>query len=271
MAIEEAGSSVRTVRIRRGLFDIGKASPAEFLKGRAEYYDSAGGQPLFDKWPAEFRRPVGRLTVSVVHTSIWRTAGKSEEVKTIEARQFFGNVFPVLDESLTDEQKGKLADDLRRSNVREGVAAVELTGVGDFGTVTLDYLVRDGKALAHPTAMASRVRLTAKEISDDPLIVKKYLAPEGAAYLMKQIRDGEKAGRRLKAVEIARMHFDVVTKGEPGADAAHAEFKKDIQKYCRKDVFLRPETWPDRFRRPDGRFDMELASTSIIWLVAKRQ
>jgi len=271
LAVEKTGASVRTVKIRRGLFDVGAASPADFLKDRGQYYDSALGRPIFDKWPAEFRKPSGRLAATVVHTSIWRTAGKSEHLKTIEARQFFGYVFPVMDELLTGKQKAALADDLRRSNVTGGAAAVEVDDVKDFGHVTFHYLVKDGKALSRPTAMASRVLLSAKEIADDPLVVRKYLAPAGAAELMKQIREGGRAGQRLKSVEISRMHFDVVTRGEPGAEAARVEFKKNLPDYCRREALIRPETWPDRFRRPDGIFDVELTSTRIAWLVTKRE
>jgi hypothetical protein len=271
LAIEKAGDSVRGVKIRRALFDVGAGTREEFLKARDDYYESIGGDVLFDKWPAEFRKPSGRLTASVVFTTISRSTEKSAEIKTIYAKQFFGYFFPVLDEVLTEGQKAKAAQDLRGSNVLDGSAAVAVDNLKDYGAVTLHYLMRDGKPLERPTAMTVRVTLTAKQIAEDPMIVRKHLAPAGADYLISQIREGEKAGQRLKSVEILRAMFDVCEKGKPDGDAAHAEFKKDIAGYCRQNTLIRPEAWPDRFRRPDGRFDVELTSTSIVWEVTKRE
>lgn len=271
LAVRKIEGHERMVRIRRVLFDIGRGTPGKFLKDRKLYYNSEHGRPLFDKWPRPWRTPSGELTVSIVQTSVLHVPAGSYGVPAVEAGQFFGYTFPVLDELLTEKQKDKLAEDVRRLNVQEGSAAVPVDDVKDFGNVKLHYLVRKGKPLGRPTAMESTVRLTAKQIQADPLILRKYLAPEGVAYLKKRIRAGERLGKKLKAVELVRMHLDVVTKGTPGAEAAHKEFKKEAQNYCRRDQLLKPRTWEDKFRRPDGKFDVELTSTRIFWLVRKAQ
>ncbi len=271
LAVEKAGDTVRGVKIRRALFDIGDAAPADFLKDRAGYYDSARGKPLFERWPEAFRKPSGALGASVVHTEIWRSGEKTPAVKTLYAKQFFGYLFPVLHETLTPEQKERLADELRRSNVRDGEASVTLDDVHDCGRVTISYLVRDGAPLAHPTAMVLRVTLSARAIADDPMVVRKHLAPEGANYLLGQVRAGEKAGGKLQSVEITRVLVDITAKGTPEGDAAHTEFKKNIAAYVRQDFLIRPEMWPDRFRKPDGKFDVELTTTAVTWKVLKRE
>ena len=64
--------------------------------------------------------------------------------------------------------------------------------------------------------------------------------------------------------------IDIVAKGTPEGDSAHAEFKRNLATYCRQDFLIRPETWPDKFLHPDGKFDVELTTTSISWKVLKR-
>jgi len=268
-AARQAGREDPAVRIRRALFDIGAGSPGAFLKSRDEYYNDLQGQPNFDSWPPAFRLPSGQFSVDIVQTDVTGADEAPQEVRRIEGRQFFGYMFPVLDDLLTGKQKEKLADDLGRSNVRDGAAHIEVEDVKDYGDVRITYLVRKDRALAHPTAMSSRVVLTAEQIREDPLVLRKYLPPEGVAHLTERIKTGEQRRRKVKAVEILRMHFDIVTRGEPQAQAVHDEFRKDIRSYCRRDVLLRPETWPDRFRRPDGIFDVELALTRIVWIVVK--
>ena len=271
LAIEKAGDTVRGVKIRRALFDVGAAPAVDFLKGRRDYYDSARGTPLFEAWPAEFRKPAGKLAVSVVHTEIWRSNEKTPESKTLYAKQFFGYLFPVLDEILTPEQKAQLADGLRQTNVRTGPASIPIENVKDFGPVTVTYLIREDKPLAHPTAMTTRVTLGARDIAADPMLARKHLAPEGADYLLAQVRAGEKAGQKLQSVEIVRLMIDIVAKGTPAGDAAHAEFKRNLATYCRQDFLIRPETWPDKFLHPDGKFDVELTTTSISWKVLRKE
>ncbi|HUW55908.1 MAG TPA: hypothetical protein VMZ92_04685 [Planctomycetota bacterium] len=259
----------RMVRIRRVLFDIGGGAADEFVKDRDQYWNNEHGRPLFDKWPHAWRTPSGQFTVSIAQTAVVHAPAGSYGVPAVEAGQFFGYTFPVLDELLTSGQKEKLAADVRRINVQEGSAAVPVEKVGDFGDVKLHFLMKAGKSPGRPTAMESTVSLTAKEMADDPLILRKYLAPEGVAHLKKRIRAGGRLGKKLKSVELVRMHFDVVTKGEPGADATHADFKRQVQNYCRRNTLLKPETWEDRFRRPDGTFDVELTSVRVFWLVRK--
>ncbi len=207
------------------------------------------------------------MTTSVVHTTIGRSPTPLERAERIEARQFFGYVFPVLDEVLTDRQKTKLAEDRRRTNVAGGVATVQVRDVKDLGTVRLHYLVRDDKPLARPTAMVARVRLSAKDIQRDPMVLRKYLAPEGAERITREIRAGQEAGKRLTAVEITKMYLDIVSGRDAGERATFEEFKKDLMRYCGKEELM--GKWPARFQHPDGKFDLEMSPTQIFWVVKK--
>jgi len=176
-----------------------------------------------------------------------------------------GYTFPVLDELLSDAQKATLAEQVKRANVRGGSVAVVMADVKDLGRVTLYYLAREGKLLAHPSMMVSTVRLSAKDVREDPLLLRKYLAPEGVTYLTRQIRDGERVGRHLRSVALTRLHFDVVTKTEPDAKTTYEAFKKDVRKYSHDDMPLRPEAWPAKFVRPDGLFDVERTLVQVQW------
>lgn len=270
LAAEKAGDTVRGVKIRRALFDVGQAQPTDFLRDRRRYYDGARGAVAFDRWPEEFRKPTGQFNASIVHTEVWRSAEKSPQIKTLYAKQFFGYLFPVLDEALTPDQRDQIATELKRSNVRTGPVTLALDDVKDYGRVTITYLLTDGVPLPHATAMTSRVTLNAAQLSADPMLVRKFLAPAGANYLVEQVRAGEKAGQKFQSVEIVRILVDVAAKGTPEGDAAAAEFRRNITTYCRQDFLIRPESWPERFRKPDGKFDVELATTSISWKVQKK-
>jgi hypothetical protein len=157
-----------------------------------------------------------------VLTTILRTPTQDENVKTVAARQFFGYVFPVLDEVLSAGQKQK----------------VEAT-------------------------------LSLKEIKDDPLILRKYLAPEGVDYWMKLVKEGERAGKRLKAVEITKLYFDIAGADDPARPALVREFKEGINKFGAREGPIEPAAWPEKFRHPDGKFDVELAPVRVIWTITK--
>ena len=268
--VEDKGATVRTIKIRRGLFDVGRGTPADFLKDRDACYDARNGEPFFGAWPKRFRPPVGKLTTSVVHTTVVRSPLPSDRKEIIEARQFFGYVFPMLDKLLSEPQKTKIADELARSNVTDGVARVEVGELKDVGHATLHYLVTDGKPLPRPTALSTSVRLTPEQIRDDPLILRKHLAPKGAKHLLRKVRDGETRTRTLKAVEIRKVYLDLHDKNTPDGKAAVAAFRKDMDHRCTRDGLVLPEKWPAELRKPDGTFDIELTFTRLIWRKERR-
>jgi hypothetical protein len=251
------------VRIIRTLFDIGGHAPAKFFAERERHYNFETGLPLFDEWPEAWRTPSGRFTVSIEHAEITETPGKPVR---IEGHQSFGYEFPVLDELLSAEQKRGLALVLAGTQPRTASVGFTVKNVRGLGDVQLFYLVRDGKPLPHPTAMTSRVRFTAKRFLEDPLALTRYLPPEGIAYLQKHIRESERAGKRLRAIEIVRMHFDIVTKDAPDAKATHDAFKRDVSRYSRAGAPLGLARWPEALRHPDGLFDVEHDRARVLWL-----
>jgi len=256
-----------TVRIQRTLFDIGGAPPSAFFENRETYYNFQIGRPIFGDWPEAFRRAAGRFTVSLEHASL--TRGGTHRVKVIEGKQYFGYTFPVLGELLTGKQKDELENFVGRANPEHGAASVVVNDLKNLGEVTLHYVERDGKLLSHPSAMTSVVKLSAKRIRKEPFTLQKYLTPEGVAHLRKQVREGERTGRKLDGVEILRMHFDVVTKTEPDARKVHDEFKRDVGRYSHRGVLVRPDKWPEKFRRPDGLFDVERTLVRVTWRVRR--
>ena len=265
--VKEAGAMVKRVTVKRGLFDIGTGTPEEFLGERGKYYDSREGRPRFETWPAGYRRATGLLSVSVTHTTIGRGPTSLEQAKRVEGKQFFGYLFPVLEEVLTEKQKAQAAEDLRRSNEVGGAATVKVEGVKDLGTVELIYLVREGKTGSRPTAMVAQVKLKGSEIAAEPAVLKAYLPPEGAERILKEIREeGKKPGRKLVGVEITKMYLDVVSGREGAARGALGEFKREITKYCGDGELVNARDWPERFRQADGTFDVEMSPTRVIWM-----
>ena len=176
----------------------------------------------------------------------------------------------MLDELLTDPQRTKLRKVLRGSNVRDGAATVELEDIKELGPGKFFYLVRDGKPLERPSVMVVRVSLSGKALERDPMLLRKHLPPEGADHTAKLIGEGKRVGKRLQSVEITRMFVDIVNGREPAQRAAVAEFKKDITRYCVNGEPLSPQDWPERFRKPDGTFDLELTPVGVIWRVRRK-
>jgi len=269
LAAKKPGGPPPTLRIQRTLFDIGGADRETFFKNREKYYEFQLGHPLFREWPAAYRTPSGQFTASIEHATI--TLGDGDDVKVIEGTQYFGYTFPALGDLLSDRQKAQLARHVARSNAADGWAPISLRGVKGLGDVTLTYLSSAGRVLPYPTAMVSKVRLSAEQLKKDPTLLRKHLAREGVEHLTKQIREGKRAGRRFRAVEILRTHFDVVTRTEPGAKAVHDAFKRDVRKYARHGVLVQPGAWPATLRRPDGIFDVEQAAVRVEWVVRKQQ
>ena len=256
-----------SVRVQRTLFDIGGGPSAAFFDNREKYYNFEKGLPIFGDWPGSFRQPSGEFTLAMVHASIVR--GPGDRIKIIQGTQYFGYEFPVLADLLTAKQKEGLKEFTSRANPKQGVVSPVLRDLKGFGQVKLHYIQRNRKLLEHPSAMASSVGISGEYIKKDPLVLRKYLAPEGVAHLKKRILTGERAGKKLAGVRIFRMHFDIITKAEPGAIKSHNEFKRDVGKYSRHDMLIRPDKWPEKYCKPDGLFDVEQTRVKVIWRVLK--
>jgi hypothetical protein len=153
--------------------------------------------------------------------------------------------------------------------VKDGVQPVRIDGVKGLGPATLYFRMSEGKPEERPAAMMSRATLSLKEIKDDPLILRKYLAPEGVDYWMKLVKEGERAGKRLKAVEITKLYFDIAGADDPARPALVREFKEGINKFGAREGPIEPAAWPEKFRHPDGKFDVELAPVRVIWTITK--